>query len=247
MTCLRTENLNPSLRDKISPFFHEILQNSAPRIHSLYLVGSVLTEDYLEKISDINSIIVLQEIDFTFLDTLAPLGKRYRRKGLAVPLIMDPVYLQHSVDVFPIEFLSFKLVHHTLYGEDLLAGLEINRQELKYQCDRELKGRIIWLQKHYVSSMGDKKPWLPTSSATWRLFAHPPGDFTPAGPRASPWPGKGTGTHIYPNRLDTRVFARVYAIKKNQAKPSKEEVSHLFVEFYEATQRLTEVVDDLHV
>ena len=78
MSCLRTEDLSPSLIDKISPFFHEILQNSAPRIHSLYLVGSVLTEDYIEKISDINSIIVLQEIDFAFLDTLAPLGKRFR-------------------------------------------------------------------------------------------------------------------------------------------------------------------------
>ena len=157
MTSLRTENLNPSLLDKISPFFEEILQNSAPRIHSLYLIGSVITEDYLEKVSDINSIIVLREIDFTFLDILAPLGKRYRRQGLAVPLIMDPVYIQRSVEVFPIEFLTFKLVHHTLQGEDLLAGLEINRQELKCQCDRELKGRIIWLQKHYVSSMGDKK------------------------------------------------------------------------------------------
>ncbi len=101
MTCLRTGNLSPSLMDKVSPFFHEILQKSAPRIHSLYLVGSVLTEDYLEKISDINSIIVLQEIDFAFLDTLAPLGKKYRHKGLAIPLIMDPVYLQRSLDVFP--------------------------------------------------------------------------------------------------------------------------------------------------
>ncbi len=47
--------------------------------------------------------------------------------------------------------------------------------------------------------------------------------------------------------IDTRVFAEIYAIKKNLAKPSKEEVSQLFVGFYEATQRLVEVVDGIQV
>jgi hypothetical protein len=248
MTILRTENLKPALLDKISPFFQEILQNSAPRIHSLYLIGSVITEDYLEKVSDINSIIVLKEIDFTFLDILAPLGKRYRRQGLAVPLIMDPVYMQRSVEVFPIEFLTFKLVHHTLQGEDLLTGLEINRQELKCQCDRELKGRIIWLQKHYVSSMGDKKAlaayiishmggFLPILRGILHLLGQEPHRGLE---NVLDLISRSTG-------IDTQVFARIYAIKKNQAKATKEEVSQLFAGFYEATQRLAEVVDDLHV
>ncbi len=85
MTCLRTENLNPSLLDKISPFFHEILQNSAPRIHSLYLVGSVLTEDYLEKISDINSIIVLQRNRLYFLGHPGAVGEKISAAGPGGP------------------------------------------------------------------------------------------------------------------------------------------------------------------
>ena len=93
MTCLKTENLSPSLQEKISPFFHEILQTSAPQIHSIYLVGSALTEDYHEGVSNINSVIVLQKMDLGFLDILAPLGKKYGKQGIAVPLIMDPVYI----------------------------------------------------------------------------------------------------------------------------------------------------------
>jgi hypothetical protein len=248
MTCLRTENLSPTLQAKISPFFHDILQNSAPRIHSLYLVGSILTEDYLEKISDINSIIMLQEIDFAFLDTLAPLGRKYLQKGLAVPLTIDPAYMQSSLNVFPIEFLSFKLVHHTLYGEDLLAGLEVNRQELKYQCDRELKGRIIWLQKHYVSSLGEKKAlaanivnhmggYLPILRGILHLLGQEP---LPDLEKVLDLLGKTTGA-------DTRVFAKIFAIKKNLAQPSKEEISRLFVRFYQATQRLIEVVGGIQI
>ena len=157
MTCLKTENLSPAIQEKISPFFHEILENSAAQIHSIYLVGGVLTEDYPEKASKIDSVIVLQKMDLAFLDVLAPLGKKYGKQGLAAPLIMDPGYIHSSVDVFPLEFLNFKLLHHTLYGEDLFAGLAINRQELRYQCERELKGKLIWLHRIYVSAMGDRK------------------------------------------------------------------------------------------
>ena len=133
------------------------MPDSAPVIHSIDLVGSVLTEDYFEKVSDINSIIVLQKMDLAFLDILAPLGRKYGKQGIAVPFIMDPGYIQSSLKVFPIEFLNFKLVHHTIYGDDLLAGLEINRGELRRQCEREIKGKLIWLQKSYVSAMGIKK------------------------------------------------------------------------------------------
>ena len=131
MTCLQTENLSPSLLDKISPFFHEILEAAAANIHYLYLVGGVLTEDHQEGASKIDSVIMLQKMDLAFLDILAPLGQNYGKKGIAAPLIMDPAYLHSSVDVFPLEFFNFKLLHHVLYGEDLLGGLEIDRQELR--------------------------------------------------------------------------------------------------------------------
>ena len=157
MTCLKTENLSQAIQEKISPFFHEILESSAAQIHSLYLVGAVLTEDYREGDAKIDSVIVLKKMDLAFLDILAPLGSQYGKQGIAAPLIMDPVYICNSVDVFPLEFLNFKLLHHALYGEDLFAGLEINQQELRYQCERELKGKLIWLHRIYVSAMGDRK------------------------------------------------------------------------------------------
>ena len=142
MTCLLTENLSPSLQAKISPFFHEILPNSAPQIHSIYLVGGVLTEDYQENATKIDSVIVLKKMDLAFLDILAPLGAKYGKQGLAAPLIMDPAYLRSSVDVFPLEFLNFKLAHLAIYGEDLLAGLEIDRQELRLSVRAGAQGKI---------------------------------------------------------------------------------------------------------
>ena len=100
---------------------------------------------------------MLHKVDLAFLDILAPLGSKYGRQGFAAPLLMDPAYIHSSVDVFPLEFFNFKLLHQALYGEDLFAKLEINRQELRYQCERELKGKLLWLHRIYVSAMGDRK------------------------------------------------------------------------------------------
>lgn len=249
MTCLQVDTLSESVREKISPFFHEILQSSAPRIHSLYLVGSALTEDYLEKVSDINSVIVLREMALEFLDILAPLGSKYGKTGIAVPWVIDPGYLQNSLDVFPLEFLSLKLVHHTLYGEDLLSGLTIDLKELKYQSERELMGRLIWLRRIYVSAMGDKKVlagdivrhfrgYPPLIRAILHLLgqASPPRGLKAALEQLL----KLTGT-------DTQVFEEIYAIKRNQSRPSKEEISGLFEKFYRATEQLAEVVDALPI
>lgn len=248
MTCLQTENLSPSLLDKISPFFHEILQAAAANIHSLYLVGGVLTEDYQEGVSKIDSVIVLQKMDLAFLDILAPLGQNYGKKGIAAPLIMDPAYLHSSVDVFPLEFFNFKLLHHALYGEDLLAGLEIDRQELRYQCERELKGKLIWLHRIYVSSMGDRKVlaadivrhfagYLPLFRGILYLLGETPATGLK---RALEQLDEMTG-------METAVFEEIYAIQKNLTQPSKEEISQLFEKFYRTTERLAEVVDGLQI
>lgn len=246
MTCLKTENLSPALQEKISPFFHEVLQNSAPNVHSIYLVGGVLTEDYREKATKIDSVIVLQKMDLAFLDILAPLGGRYGKQGFAAPLIMDPAYIHSSVDVFPLEFLNFQLVHQAIYGEDLLAGLTIDRQELRYQCERELKGKLLWMHRIYVSAMGDKTVlagdivrhfdgYLPLIRGILHLLGQTP----PPGLKAAlDLLFKLTGA-------ETEVYEEIYTIKQNLSKPSKEEVTELFTRFYRATERLAEVVDGL--
>ncbi|MCL4501133.1 MAG: hypothetical protein M1438_04675 [Deltaproteobacteria bacterium] len=246
MTCLNTDNLSPSLREKISPFFHEILEKSSTPIDSIYLVGKVLTEDFREGVSKIDSVIVLKQMDLAFLDILAPLGKKYGQQGIAAPLIMDPVYICNSVDVFPLEFLNLKLLHQVIYGKDLFASLVIDKHELRYQCERELKGKLLWLHRIYVSAMGDRKVlagdivrhfdgYLPL----FRGLAHLMGQAPAAGLKAAvDQVGQLTG-------LATEVFEEICAIKQNQTQPAKEEISQLFEKFYRATAKLAEAVDGL--
>jgi hypothetical protein len=246
MEPLRTDNLEPLVKGRIVPFFQEILEKAEPQLHSLHLIGSALTADFIEKVSDINSIIVLKEMDLKFLDILAPMGQKYRKQGIAAPLTLTPDAIMSSLDVFPIEFLGFKLNHHTVWGEDLLAGLTLGKSDLKRQCERELKSKLIWLRKGYIAAAGDKNTlaqniirsftgYLPLFRAVIYLMGQePPGGVGEVLAGVEKLTGTGT-----------RVFEEIYAIKKHLLKPSQEELFGLFSRFYQATARLGEIVDGL--
>ena len=150
-------NLKTEISSTYKPFLDEILSGYKDNIHSIHITGSALTDDFDPKTSDINSVFILQDMDLKFLELLAPMGKKYGKKKIAAPLIMTPDYIMKSLDVFPIEILNIKLLHYTVMGEDLFQDLEINRSDLRYQCERELKVKLIGLRQGYIATAGDRK------------------------------------------------------------------------------------------
>ena len=117
--------LKADISARYKPFLDKVLENHQDLIHSIHIVGSALTQDFDTKISDINSVVVLHKMDLKFLEFLAPLGKKYGKKRIAAPLIMTPEYIENSLDVFPLEFFNIKMLHHTVWGEDIFQFLEI--------------------------------------------------------------------------------------------------------------------------
>jgi len=149
--------LSPRAQVNIRSFLQDILTSLSENVLSVSLTGSCVTGDYLPGESEVNSVLVLAEITPQTLDMLAPLGRRYSRKGLSTPLIMTPEYIERSLDVFPVEFLDLKLIHTTIHGRDFFSGLTINKSLLRLQCERELKSKLIHLHQGYISSSGQSQ------------------------------------------------------------------------------------------
>jgi hypothetical protein len=209
-------------------------------------VGSCLTPDYDEKTSDINSIVVLKEMNLGFVEFLAPLGRKYKKRSVAAPLIMTPEYIQNSLDVFPIEFFNFKLIHETVYGEDLLKDLSIENRHMRLQVERELKTKLIWLRQGYISTMGDRrllvenlknsiKGYIPLFRAIISLF----GEEVPV---ASLEVIKKLEEITKVNCL---IYEKIFMLKKGRISPGKDELDRYFEEYYISTERLGRIVDEL--
>ena len=152
---LSLEGITVGASSRIRPFLTEILSRFPDSIHSIYVTGSALTPDFNEKRSDVNSLIMLNEMHLSFLRDIAPLGKKFGSKGVAAPILMTPKYVSQSLDVFPMEFLELRMIHKTIYGPDILEGIEIDKILLRLQCEREIKTRLMGLRQGYISVLGN--------------------------------------------------------------------------------------------
>lgn len=246
MSAINLSNLNKTAAERIKPFFNEILAGYQEMIHSIYVTGTAITDDFDKKRSDVNSIFVLKEMDLKFLELIAPLGKKYGKHKVAAPLIMTPYYINTSLDVFPVEFLNFKLIHQTVFGTDIFNDLEIRLSDLRYQCEREVKSKLIWLRQGYISSQGDRK--LLAEGLANSVTGYIPlfrGIIVLLGKEAPVKQGSVIRSLSDASGINTDIFAKVLSEKHEKAKHSSEELNAIFKDYYKATEELGRIVDDI--
>jgi predicted nucleotidyltransferase len=239
-------NIKDEALTKFKPFLDIVLNKYKDKIHSIHITGSALTEDFNPNSSDINSIIVLNKMDLKFLEDFAPLGKKFGKKQVSSPLIMTPEYISSSLDVFPVEFLTIKLLHKTVFGEDIFSDLEIKKSDLRPQCERELKVRLIGLRQGYLSSLGNRKfladGFISSFSGYIPLFR---GIILLLG-TTPPEENKEVLTTLHDvSGVNTDVFKTVLKAKKDKTKLSIEILNSIFEDYYKAIEQLGNITDEI--
>ncbi|MBN2232859.1 MAG: hypothetical protein JW781_08590 [Deltaproteobacteria bacterium] len=238
--------IHPRARKLFQPFLDDVRAVFGPALHSVHLTGSVVTGDYAPDTAEIESLILLTDLDLARLEALAPLGTRYGRQGIAVPLVLTPEIISHSLDVFPVEYLELKFVHQTVHGDDLPATLEIDRADLRTQCERELRVRSIGLRQAYIAAAGDREKLaralrqaaantLPVFRALIYLFAG-----TPPLPAAAVAATLGARAGV-----GADVFVRIMDIGGSGRKPAGDMLNRLFEDAHAVLTSLVRQVDAL--
>lgn len=246
MPDLNLEKIKPVARERIKPFLEEILSKHTEKIHSIHVTGTAVTDNFDPKTSDVNSIFVLKKMDLKFLELIAPMGRKYGKTKVAAPLIMTPEYIKTSLDVFPIEFMNFRLIHATVVGEDILENIEISRMDLRHQCERELKSKLIWLRQGYLSSLGNSKTL--TESFVTSITGYIPlfrGIIVLLGKEPPVKHGDVLSELAEASGVNTYVFAKVLKEKREKIKLSIEELNTIFEDYYAATEKLGSLVDEI--
>ena len=124
---------------------------------SIILYGSAARGEYVPRKSDINFMIIVTDRGMSFLHKALPLVEKWKKCAVAVPLYITDTYLKTSVDVFPIEFLNIKSHYKLVYGQDLIKILEIDKKDLRRECEREIKGKLLHLRQGYFTSRAERK------------------------------------------------------------------------------------------
>jgi hypothetical protein len=116
------------------------------RIDCAVLYGSAARGEFTPGVSDVNVMVLLDDINTGALSAAAPIAARWVKSGHTPPLIMEREQWRRASDVFAIELADMRDAHEALFGEDCVAGTMIERRHLRAQAERELRGKLLHLQ-----------------------------------------------------------------------------------------------------
>lgn len=162
--------MDSSLKDKINATMELWKRFWGDQLKSAYLFGSAARGQWSPKSSDINILLLVGSHDYKRWPEAADIARRKAKKGFALPLVLTENYIRSSLDVFPIEFLDIQLFHDVLHGEDIFPGLTIEKEHLRLQAEREVKGKWVQLRQAALDRGGNTvamRDLLAMSVPTW--------------------------------------------------------------------------------
>jgi len=154
---INIDQLRQEIRAPVEFLITRLQEDLGDNLQSLCVVGSALTDDFDPKHSDINTVITVSRRTHQHLKLLAGYGPKMGKLKLRAPLLMTPEYISQSLDVFGVEFLDFQLNHAVVYGPDPFAELTFRKEDIRLQCERQLKAALINLRQGYIRAQGKPK------------------------------------------------------------------------------------------
>ncbi|MEK9150042.1 MAG: hypothetical protein AAB267_08370 [Candidatus Desantisbacteria bacterium] len=151
------ETLPDVVKKRVLGYVEEMLSIQGDKIISVALYGSAVGKDFSKKASDINIAIIFSELGFSDLKKSQKLISNGLKKRIPAPLFLTKPYIESSTDVFPIEFLEMKENHITIYGDDILSEIEVSKENLRLECESQIKGKLIRIRQAYLSMVGKKR------------------------------------------------------------------------------------------
>ena len=136
-------------------FVRDVKEAAGSSLRSAILYGSALTDEFIAGRSDYNFIVVVNETTPALLNRLSPCAKRWHKRAISTPLVVDPAFLPTAVDSYPIEILAMKARYRVLEGDDVLASLSPDPKDVRLQCERELRSKLLHLRRGYIDAGGN--------------------------------------------------------------------------------------------
>ena len=159
----------------VNQFVERMRAAADTNLVSVILYGSAAEGEFHPEYSDLNLLCLVRDASFASLAKVANVVEWWRGKKHQPPLVLTPQELKATADVFSIEFIDMKQRYRVLYGEDLLADLEVPMHLHRSQLEYELREKLFLLRQHMLLAGEDKQRWevmLHSLSSFTTLFRH---------------------------------------------------------------------------
>lgn len=142
-------NLPCNIQKAVADFVVNLKNIYSDQLVAVVLYGSAASGEYAGRHSNVNLAVILKD---TAIQSLKKASRFINKSRFSIinPIFFTEDFIKKSADVFPIEFLDIKENYIVLYGEDVFGDLQIDIKNLRFQCEQELKSKILNIKKLYL-------------------------------------------------------------------------------------------------
>jgi hypothetical protein len=136
------------VEQRIAQVGEALAQALGTRVVCVAVYGSAASDEFSPAHSDVNLLLVLDDVSFADLRLIGVTMVREAGNELrfASPLVLTPSFLRDARDSFPIELDDIRARHRILAGRDVLADLRVSAESLREQAEREARGKLLRLR-----------------------------------------------------------------------------------------------------
>ena len=182
------------------------------------------------------------------LKQAAKVVQQARRKRAIEPRFMGFEEMRRATDVLPISFLDMQENYAVLHGRDTLADLAISRENLRLQCESQLRVILLRMRHRFLYSIRDRQRLRTILSESFTKFLHIlktlyrlEGETPPTG-KADIVAGAAERYG-----LDRDVLTGLLELKLGTRKFGQEELEELFEGYLSVVKAVTTQVDRMAV
>jgi hypothetical protein len=103
----------------------------------------------------VHTLALVDRLTFDDLAGCAPLTQGWRRRSLAVPLILERDEFLRTLDVFPIEYGDIIAHHVIIAGGDPFGGARVSTADMRRACELGAKSHLIHLREGFLEAGGN--------------------------------------------------------------------------------------------
>ncbi len=105
----------------------------------------------------VHTVALVERLTFRDLAACLPFTATWRRRSLAVPLILEREEFLRTLDVFPLEYGDIIAHHVVVAGANPFADARVAAADVRRACELGAKSHLIHLREGFLETGGDAR------------------------------------------------------------------------------------------
>jgi len=240
-----SQRLDKNRQATLNNFISELRNAFQHNLISVILYGSGASGEFTSNYSNLNVLVVLASADIKSLQAVTGVVNKAAYRRIA-PIFLSENFIAGSSDVFPIEFMDMQENHLLLFGKDVFEGLTIETKNLRFQCEQELKSKLLNIKNAYLKISNDKAALRNLLFKSFTSVLHILRNVLKVRGKAAPYQKIEILREVALEfHISIDAWKKILEAKSDALELSPKETDDLFVKFMGELEILTNIIDAL--